>query len=131
MYLEPTETYYDGGGQHARRARFLILIQPPGVEGGKLPIRAIVRKVALHQCGHWMMGTARAFGHSILISGAYGADGLTCSVPASVYARGVELPADLVSAWNTGGGWNSSGTEAPAMRAWAIANLPALSPGAL
>jgi hypothetical protein len=90
------------------------------------PIRAIVRRVSMHQCGHWMMGTARAKGQSITVSGSYGGDGLPCSVPDSVYELGLELPADLHAAWNTGGGWNGAGSEAPAMRAWALAHLDEL-----
>ena len=112
--------YYRGTEQHHSRAPFLILVQPPGIPGSKEPIRAIVRKVALHQFGHWMMGSARAFGHKIPISGAYGADGLVREVPQEVYDRAIPVPIELVEAWNKGGGWNSCGSEGPAMREWAV-----------
>lgn len=89
-------------------------------------IRALVRRVALHQCGHWMMGSARAFGHRISISGSYGGDGLTVTVPQHVFDKAVPIPQELYDAWNKGGGWNSAGSEAPAMREWALANLDKL-----
>ena len=117
MYVNGTTGYYRGTEQCSRRAPFLILMQLEGDH--KSPIRGIVRKVALRQFGHWMMGTARIKGHSITMSGAYGGDGLTVDVPLEVYAMGVPLPQGLCDAWNTGGGWNSAGSEAPAMRAWA------------
>jgi len=121
MYLDDSgHIYYQGTEQHCSKAPFLILVQPPGIEGSKEPIRALVRKVALRQCGHWMMGTARAFGHSIPISGPYGADGLPRSVPQEVYDRATPVPEELIKMWNEGGGWNSAGTEASAMRDWAV-----------
>jgi hypothetical protein len=74
-----------------------------------------------------MMGFIRVHGKRIVLSGSYGGDGLTCNVPDDVYGRcGIELPRELVEAWNTGGGWNSAGGEAPKMREWAMANLEAL-----
>ncbi len=121
MYIEATEGYYTADGtQHMRRGRFLILVQPKGWENRNMPMRALVRSVALRQCGHWMMGTARAFGHSIPISGAYGADGLTRDVPMEVYERAAAVPDALIEEWSTGGGWNSAGSEAESMRAFAL-----------
>lgn len=89
-------------------------------------IRALVRRVALHQCGHFMMGSARAFGHTIPISGSYGGDGLTCDVPREVFDRAVPIPPKLHEAWSNKNSWNGAGSEAPAMRAWALANLDKL-----
>lgn len=129
MFLKSNGTYYTSdGSQHARRASFLILMQPDTPDGHKLPIRAIVRRVALRQCGHWMMGSARIAGQRIPISGAYGSDGLPRSVPMAVYLRGIPIPPELHAAWNTGGGWNSAGSEAPAMQEWALANIKLLRP---
>jgi hypothetical protein len=121
MYIEKTTTYYKGSDQKTRSARFLILVQPEwngGTERNK--IRAIVRMVALSQCGHYMVGKARAFGHSITISGAYGSDGMPATVPDDVYQRAIPVPKHLIEAWNTGGGWNGAGSEAQAMREWAL-----------
>ena len=74
----------------------------------------------MHQCGHFMMGSARAFGHKITLSGSYGGDGLPVSVPQAVYDKAVLVPQELIDAWNKGGGWNSAGSEAPAMAEWAV-----------
>jgi hypothetical protein len=91
-------------------------------------IRALVRRVAMHQCGHWMMGSAEAFGHKLSLSGSYGGDGLTVTVPRDVFEKAVPIPQELHEAWNKGGGWNSAGSEAGAMREWALANLSKLEP---
>ena len=120
MYItNEGRTYYAGTEQCHTRAPFLILVQPDHRGEKEAPIRALVRKVALHQCGHWMMGQAYAFGHRIPISGCYGADGLAREVPREVYDKAVPVPSDLVEAWKTGGGWNGAGSEAYAMRQWA------------
>lgn len=120
MYIDDSgHMYYRYGSQHHSRAPFLILVQPEGLDGASKPIRALVRKVALRQCGHFMMGFARAFNHDIRISGAYGSDGLPRSVPQEVYDKATPVPEHLIKMWNEGEGWNSAGTEAPAMRDWA------------
>ena len=118
MYIERNGSYYTNGGQHARRARFLLLMQSK--QEPNAPMRGIVRKVALQQFGHFMMGTARIKGHSITVSGSYGGDGLPVRVPHECFLLGTEVPPDLFDAWNYGGGWNSAGSEAPAMRKWAL-----------
>lgn len=102
---------------------FLVLLQPDTPDGHHEPIRAIVRHTRLSQLGHWMMGTIRVRGKSLGVSGAYGNDGLTMSVERSIYDRAVLLPEELHHQWNTGGGHNSAGSEAGAMRAWARENL--------
>ena len=121
MYIDNSgHRYYRGTEQHCSRAPFLILCQPEGYEHRNAPIRALVRKVSMHQCGHWMMGKARAFGHTIRLSGSYGGDGLPTDVPMEVYEKAIPVPQELVDAWNKGGGWNSAGSEAPSMAEWAI-----------
>jgi len=121
MYLDNSgHRYYRGTEQCHSRAPFLILVTPEDYAKRTEPIRALVRKVALHQCGHFMMGSARAFGHKICISGTYGSDGLPRSVPQEVYDRATPVPEWLIRMWNEGAGWNDAGTEAPAMRDWAI-----------
>lgn len=121
MYItQDGYTYYDGSGQRHTRAPFLLLVQPKDEPAGKTNnLRGIVRKVALRQLGCWMMGVARVRGESITVSGAYGGDGLPCSVSRNVYDAGVPLPDALYEAWAHGGGWNSAGSEAQAMREWA------------
>lgn len=122
MYIEKDHyTYYKGTEQRTSRGKFLILMQP--TEGIDYAIRGIIRKVAMKQLGHFMMGTARIKNQSITLSGSYGNDGLTCSVPMEVYLMGKELPKWLVDLWNKGGGHNSCGNEANEMRIWAIDQL--------
>ena len=128
MYIENVRSGYQGNGQQVtRRGRFLMLVQPAGVAGCDSPIKAIVRKVAMRQCGAWMMGVARVMGRTLTLSGAYGADGLTMGVDDDIYARAVAVPAQLVEMWNKGGGWNSCGSEAPAMRMWALEHMDELT----
>lgn len=119
MFIEKNRRGYNRAGEQSAAGRFLLLLQPPGVDGAREPIRALVRHVRLRQCGHFMMGSAHAFGERLGVSGAYGSDGLPLSVSRAVYDRAVPVPADLVAAWNTGGGWNGAGSEAEAMRRWA------------
>lgn len=114
-------TYYGHGGeQRHTKAPFLILVQDKDQPIGPDNFRALVRKVALQQLGHFMMGTARVFNQSLTISGAYGNDGLPISVGKDIYDKAVPVPRDLYDLWNKGGGWNSCGSEADEMTAWAI-----------
>lgn len=127
MYIKPTIHGYDSNGEQvARRQLFLILVQDRDKPCGAENTRAIVRKVALRQFGPWMMGSARIKGEKLTISGSYGQDGLPKRVSANVFNAAVPLPAELYEAWNKGGGWNGEGSEAPVMRAWALANLAKL-----
>jgi hypothetical protein len=129
MYLQNDGfSGYDRDGEQIRqRGLFLLFCQPPGVAGASAPIKCLVRKVAMRQCGQWMMGRANIGGHWYTVSGAYGGDGLPISVPQEVYDRlAITLPADLYEAWNNGEGWNSAGSEARAVRKWALENLDAL-----
>jgi len=122
MYLDNDgRTYYSRtGNQHHSKGNFLVLLQDKGQDIGPNNFKAVVRKVALEQMGHWMMGTARIKNHSITISGAYGRDGLPCSVHKEVFDMGVPIPKELYDLWNDGGGWNGCGSEAEEMRKWAL-----------
>ena len=124
MYIEKTTSYYKGTEQCSRRARFLILMQLDSLPIGKGNLRGCVRKVALRQFGHFMMGTARIGGQSITLSGAYGHDGLPTTVSENIWKYGKDIPDSLYDLWNNGGGWNSCGSEAPSMREWALNNFP-------
>jgi len=120
MYLtNEGHTYYRGTEQCHTKAPFLLLIQDKDTDLGSKNLRALVRKVALQQFGHWMIGTARIKNQSMVVSGAYGSDGLPMSVSKEIYDLGVPVPQDLYDLWNKGGGWNSCGSEATAMREWA------------
>ena len=123
MYIRPSFSYYRGAEQCTPRGLFLLLLQPERATIGETCARdniyACVRKVALRQCGAWLMGRVNLGGQWHGVSGAYGHDGLPMTVKA-LPRDAVPLPAELYDAWNKGGGWNSAGNEAPAMRAWAL-----------
>lgn len=118
MFITLRNSGYDRHGQFAS-GRFLILMQPDVDGGHKAPIHAAVRFTSLRQLGPFMMGHARVKGHTLSLSGAYGNDGLPCTVSQEIYAQGAPLPPELFHAWKTGDGWNGPGTEGPALRAWA------------
>ena len=116
-------------------SHFLILMSC--ADAPELPMRGLVRRTALYQLGQFMMGSVTITGtktesfadgperkvpwkHRVTLSGTYGGDGLSVTVPRAVFDKGTEVPAELVAAWNTGGGWNSAGSEGPAMRAWGL-----------
>jgi hypothetical protein len=125
MYIQPTRRYYDNAGQRIGRGYFLLLIQ--NKDDFVAPIKAVVRKVAMSQCGQFMMGYARVYGKTLIISGSYGNDGLPMQVDSEIYNKvKLELPQDLVSAWVNGSGWNGVGNEAQAMAKWANENLKEL-----
>jgi len=121
MFIENAHrSYDDDGAQKAGPARFLILLQSKDRSLGPNNFRAVVRKVKLSQCGHFMMGRARVANQTLIISGSYGGDGLPKTVDEDVYAKGVDVPRELYDAWNKGEGWNGAGTEAKAMQKWAV-----------
>lgn len=125
MYLNYPQTYYDAhGGQHARRGHFLLLVSSDDLPFGPDNFRAAVRKVALHQVGHFMIGYARLFGHTFVVSGTYGSDGLPMTVPHDVFLRCTPVPRALYDAWAYGGGHNSAGLEASDMRAFGRTLIP-------
>jgi len=121
MFIENAHrSYDDDGAQESGPARFLIIVQSKDRDLGPDNFRGIVRTVKLHQCGHFMMGNVTLAGQTITLSGTYGNDGLPKTVDEEVYAKGVDIPRHLYDAWNTGGGWNSAGSEAQALRHWAL-----------
>jgi len=128
MYIgnDDSHTRYDRDGtQRHTQGNFLILATPEDVmkvEHGLL--RGLVRKVAMEQVGHFMMGKARIGGHTYTVSGSYGSDGLPMDLHREHWERfGTEVPEDLYEAWKTGGGHNSAGSEAEQMRKWAESEL--------
>ena len=122
MYIEKTFRYDDSRGQHTRRARFLCLLQLNKATIAETCCAAntyaVVRKVALHQLGHWMMGRVRLGAEWATVSGAYGDDGMPMNV--DVLPKDAKpLPLDLYNAWCKGEGWNSAGSEVRVMVEWA------------
>lgn len=128
MYLKPTQTYYRGTEQCASRAPFLILFSTHAdrYPNGTPKLYAAVRSVALQQCGHWMMGTARIAGVSIPISGACGADGLPRDYDElgdAVRAKLTPVPEDVAAVYWADDGHNTIGRSAPTVRSWALATF--------
>ena len=123
MYIQNTPIYYRGDQQTVQRAPFLLLLQPnqATISESCRPENtyAVVRQVALKQMGHWMMGRANLSGKWVVVSGGYGNDGLPMSIP-TLPRDAQPLPRELYDAWSNGGGHNGPGSEASALRKWAI-----------
>lgn len=126
--------------QGEQRAKDLFLAVFSGEEnypdphpqtGRQLPaLYAAVRKVELRSWGHWMMGSLRLAGADLTVSGSYGGDGLPrdlLTLSEAQRALLTPVPFDLAITFWSGGGWNSAGKEAEAMREWARANLKQLT----
>jgi hypothetical protein len=118
MYLKNSPAYYRGTQQVALKGPFLLLVQLKDKGTGPDNTYAIVRKVAMQQCGQFLMGRANICGKWATVSGTYGNDGLPMDVD-RLPTDAVALPVALYDAWSKGGGWNSAGSEASAMRQWA------------
>lgn len=67
-----------------------------------------------------MMGRVNIGGKWHTVSGTYGDDGLPMTVDTATFECGTPVPEELYEAWSKGGGWNSCGNEAAAMREWAL-----------
>lgn len=121
MYIDKTSCgYYDRHGQqHSSKGNFFIIMQSKERSLGPDNFRGIIRKAALTQFGHWMMGKVRIGKNWYTVSGAYGHDGLPLTVEECDFLLGIPIPKDLYDKWNKGGGWNSSGSETPDMVAFA------------
>jgi hypothetical protein len=136
MFIRKSQGGYNRHGEQFARGSFLMIFahnefkaaeelgipwSEVNLDGRKL--YACVRHVSLKQMGAWMMGTARIAGQSVTVSGSYGSDGLPMDYEELTPAgrqKLVEVPKDLADKYWAGGGWNSSGSEAPAMKEWAL-----------
>ena len=119
MFIAKVHTYYAGTEQHTTRGNFLLLLRRKDEPCNAANTFAVVRKVALRQLGHFMMGRANLNGKWRSVSGAYGCDGLPMDVE-QLPSDAKPLPKELYDAWSKGGGWNSAGNEATAMCEWAL-----------
>lgn len=121
MFLTPRQARYKSdGSQVAPYGPFLMLITREDKECSALEVRGLVVHTKMEQCGQFMGGSARVLGERIPLSGTYGNDGLTRDVSQKVWEMGTPIPPALYDAWNKGGGWNSAGSEGPAMLDWGI-----------
>ena len=122
MYLPDNggRRYYDRNGeQRHSRGNFLILMQSKERPINQDNMRAIIKKVALTQLGHWMMGEVKIGKNWYTVSGTYGGDGLPLTVQECDFLLGTPVPKELYEKWNTGGGWNDAGSELKDMIAFA------------
>jgi hypothetical protein len=131
MYLGEGRTYYQGTEQRHTRAPFLIvMVYDEPIEGKILgkrsKLRGIVRQVAMHQCGHFMMGSARVGPVRLSLSGTYGSDGLPLTVDKATWECGTPVPDELEAKFWEGGGHNDAGSEGPDFFHWGreLAGLP-------
>jgi hypothetical protein len=152
MFLSNSHRGYTRDGQQRAAGRFLIVFahnqykwaDENGTDWRNVP-KTITRELFAHVChvsmsqlGHFMMGTSRtmqvskAYGdhpapNNLVLSGTYGDDGLPCDyedlTPKS-RAKLIPVPAELTETFWRGGGHNEAGSEAYAMRDWALATFP-------
>jgi len=99
----------------------MVFSQHPGRE-----LRACVRHVSMSQCGHFMMARAKVGPYSVRLSGTYGSDGLPMTPPEGLWEQLTPLPPALTEEFWKGDGWNSAGSEGPAMHKWANENIKQL-----
>ena len=126
MFITPIRMKYVGSEQHTTSGMFFCLVSTDALPLDKDNFRGVVVRTHLEQCGHWMMGNASICGQRFTLSGSYGEDGLTMTVPKAIFDKCVPIPAELYEAWAHGGGWNGCGSEGEAMRKWAVENIVAL-----
>jgi len=97
----------------------------PSVDRHKL--YAYVGRVTLKQLGHFMMGSLRIGNQWLTVSGTYGSDGNTMDyekVLPQYRHHLVEVPTAIADIfWAGEGGWNSAGSEGPAMHKYGMSLL--------
>ena len=133
MFIASARTWYAGTEQRASGAYLLLFDHDtkepcPVCPHKHRPVRGIVRHVRMHQFGHFMMGSMTIGPYVNTLSGSYGSDGLSRGFPGDpLWNHCVPFPPALVHRfWTDNDGHNSSGSEGPDVRAWALANLKAL-----
>jgi hypothetical protein len=126
MFLTVDRSGYNRDGEQVSHGPFLCIFNKES--GGEL--RCIVRHVRMRQCGHWMMASVRVGSERFVLSGTYGGDGLPIldldGRTERLWEKLHPLPADLTEAFWKGGGWNSAGSEGPALHAWGRQHLQEL-----
>jgi len=150
MFINGTSGYGRDGEQRASGRFLMLFCDKPGGE-----LRALIRYVRMHQCGHFMMARVavksaaareaaepepaykptywrrRVFDDrfEIGLSGTYGDDGLPISASdyPGIWDQLNPVPESLTKAFWSGGGHNSAGSEGPDVFEWAKANLAELS----
>jgi len=130
MFLKSKRWYTSDGEQRSKGPFLMVFALSPYAHKGEdtHELRACVRTVSLHQCGHWMMGNAVVGPHKITLSGCYGQDGLPDDPDPypGLWEKLMPLPKELEEVFWKGGGHNTCGSEGPAVHEWAVANERAL-----
>jgi len=125
MAKDRTENALAGGCSCAGEAYYYAKYCPLHKAGYVVPkvdrhkLYAYVGRVKLEQLGHFAMGTIRIGNQWLTVSGTYGSDGLTMDyekVLPQYRHHLVEVPTAIADIfWAGEGGWNSAGSEGPAM----------------
>lgn len=117
MFIQVKKSGYTREGAQYVQGYFLMLLRPVKGPYTLNNVRGLVRYVRMRQFGHFMMGEVRVGAQRLVLSGFYGCEGLTMSVPPEVYALGTPLPDVLYDLWDHGGSWGP-GRDADEMRKW-------------
>ena len=127
MFITGGQRSYTRSGEQKRGSgSFVILVSCDELPLNKDNFRACVVRMHMEQCGHWVMGNAMIQGKRFTLSGAYGADGLTMTVPKDVFDGCVPVPEELYEMWAHSEGHNTCGREAVSVKEWALANIKEL-----
>lgn len=119
MFISDGRTAYTNDGQQVSSGWYLIVADDAAAPLQlRPPLRALARKVTLRQCGQFMMGTTTIHGETIGVSGAFGNDGLSKSLPTVLFDQLNPIPDVIVDAFWAG--------DHATVRAWADANRAAL-----
>ena len=126
MFIRSRRSYDRDGAQKAS-GPFLMIFSLSHItrKGEDLrELRACIRHVRMHQCGHFMMGRAKIGPLSVTVSGTYGGDGLPRNPDPhpGLWERLVPLPKELADKFWAGGGHNCAGSEGPDVHEWATQN---------
>ena len=95
----------------------------PVYANGRPMLWAMVRKCALTQLGHFMMGSINIGGKRITVSGPCGSDGLPLDyqeVACKDRMRLVEVPEDVAEVYWNDNGHNDIGRARDTLRTWAL-----------
>ena len=126
MFIRDAKGGYRKDGEQWAKGPFLVVFSLSHIThpGQQREIRACVRTVSLRQLGHWMMGKAIIGPHRVPLSGSYGADGLPRDPDPfpGLWEKLMPLPESLIEEFWHGGGHNTSGSEGPSIRKWAVEN---------
>lgn len=119
MFIKVRRSGYNKYGEQFCQGYFLMISQIELPNGKLSAPRGHVVYTSMKPCGHYMMGLARKYGQNLILSGAYGSDGLFVhNISPEAHEKGALMPIDVYKKWRKGGGWNNAGSEAFDMFKW-------------